>query len=112
MDFDKWVYKYHPKASEDLKEQLRTAYIAGKQGIDRYSAKEALEVLKQVMIDDEPEKPGSYAHSWHCTISMACQDAIKSAPFGDSIDHDWLHRVGNDAASRFMKMCFGVTTKA
>ena len=69
----------------------------------------AFEVIKQAMIDDNPSNPGSYAHSWHCNIAMMCHDAImadrESGP-------EWAHKVGNDAASRFMKLCFDVETKA
>jgi hypothetical protein len=69
--------------------------------------KEAFEIIKQAMVDDEPEKFGSYAHSWHCNIAMTCFDVLSS--FG--IDPDHAYRLGNDTASRFMKLCFGVTTK-
>ena len=70
--------------------------------------KEAFEVIKQAMVDDDPSKPGSYAHTWHCNIAMMCYDAIR----GFGIDSDHAHKIGNDAASRFMKLCFGVNTKA
>ena len=67
---------------------------------------EAFETIKQAMIDDEPSKPGSYAHSWHCNIAMMCYDAMLECP-GDGHDH---HAIANDAASRFMKLCFDVET--
>ncbi len=71
---------------------------------------EAFAVIKQAMIDDNPSEQGSYAHSWHCNIAMMCHDAmfdanIACAPFR-------RHKVANDAASRFMKLCFDVETKA
>ena len=75
--------------------------------------KEAMDVLKQAMIDDTPEDKGSYAHSWHCNIAMSCYDAMhdsKHQALSES-SHDWRHKVANDAASRFMKLCFDVTTK-
>lgn len=75
---------------------------------DSDKVKKAFEIIKQAMIDDEPEKPGSYAHSWHCNIAMCCYDAIMS----DGISNEYAHMVGNDAASRFMQLCFGVKTKA
>ena len=65
---------------------------------------EAFEVIKQAMIDDDPSKPGSYAHSWHCNIAMMCYDAIIDEYKGDAIDHSRIHRVSNEAASRFMVM--------
>lgn len=81
--------------------------------------KEAFEVIKQAMADDNPSKPGSYAHTWHCNIAMMCYDAIRSeeentpgAKADDTQAHLYAHRVGNDAATRFMKLCFGVDTKA
>ena len=76
--------------------------------MDSEKVKEAFETIRQAMVDDEPEKPGSYAHSWHCNVAMMCYDAIR----GFGIDADHAHRIGNDAASRFMKLCFGVNTKA
>lgn len=72
--------------------------------------KEAFETIKQAMIDDNPAAQGGFAHSWHCNIAMMCHDAIKDERHepGD----DWAYCVGNDAASRFMKLCFDVETKA
>ena len=69
---------------------------------------EAFEVIRQAMIDDDPSKPGSYAHSWHCNIAMCCYDAI----VGVDVSHEYAHMAGNAAATRFMKMCFNVETKA
>ena len=72
----------------------------------------ALAVIRQAMIDDGPSELGSYAHAWHCNIAMMVTDAINTAKLElkhemQSID---AHAVGNDAASRFMKLCFGVET--
>ena len=71
---------------------------------------EAFEVIKQAMKDDNPSEAGSYAHSWHCNIAMMCYDAISEAECNikrqcDGIDEN---KVANDAASRFMKLCFPV----
>ena len=63
--------------------------------------KEAFDTIKQAM-DDDP----SYAHSWHCNIAMSVYDECTT-----DISHDDAHRIGNDAASRFMQLCFGVETK-
>ncbi len=78
---------------------------------------EAFNVIKKAMEDDSPSEQGSYAHSWHCNIAMMCYDAIKSHDVtlfdydsAEMSDNDALE-VGNDAASRFMKLCFGVETK-
>ena len=73
----------------------------------------AMNVLKQAMIDDVPEDKGSYAHAWHCNIAMAFSDAMRDAkPQALSQDgHAWRHKVANDAASRFMKLCFDVKTE-
>lgn len=68
----------------------------------------AFNIIKQAMIDDDPSKNGSYAHTWHCNIAMMCYDAILAE---DSLNHDLALKVGNDAASRFMKLCFDVETK-
>ena len=72
----------------------------------------AMDVIKQAMIDDKPSEPGSYAHSWHCNVAMMCYDAIHAADIVDENCMDEIHAVSNDAASRFMKICFDVETKA
>ena len=73
--------------------------------------KEAFETIKQAMIDDNPGEQGGYAHSWHCNIAMMCADAIYD-DYTEALTRDDAHRIGNDAASRFMKLCFDVETKA
>ena len=82
--------------------------------MDELKVGQAFELIKQAMIDDEPEKPGSYAHSWHCNIAMSCFDAakadVKDKPLHYMTDEQW-HRIANDAASRFMRLCFGVQTR-
>lgn len=55
--------------------------------------KTACETLAKAIRDDS-----SYAWSWHCNIAMAAQD--------EGVEH----ATANRAASRFMKMCFGVDT--
>lgn len=64
----------------------------------------AIKVLTDAMQDT---CAGSYAHSWHCNIAMMCHDAILA--HDDQVD--FAHKVGNDAASRFMRLLFGVETK-
>ena len=74
---------------------------------------EAFEVIKQAMKDDNPSEAGSYAHAWHCNIAEMCEDAIFDAELELKCESDWIdaHKVGNDAASRFMKLCFDVETR-
>lgn len=78
------------------------------------TVREAMSVLKHEMINDNPSEKGSLAHSWHDNIAMACFDAMKEAELNrshvrpESLNH---HAIANDAASRFMKLCFGVETK-
>jgi len=67
------------------------------------SVKKEMDTLKKAMIDD-PE----YAYSWHANIAMMCHDAIKEELNKKSVID--AHSVGNDAASRFMKICFDVET--
>jgi len=74
---------------------------------DQKSFEKAFNVIKQAMMDDEPSKPGSIAHGWHCNIAMACYDAMLQTE-GDGHEH---HKIANNAASRFMKLCFDVETK-
>jgi hypothetical protein len=73
---------------------------------------EAMAVIKKAMIDDGPSELGSYAHGWHCNIAMACYDAIRvgELPIDEKIQHNYAHAISQDAASRFMKLCFDVET--
>ena len=68
---------------------------------------QAMETLKKHMVDTEP---GSYAHGWHCDITMMVSDAIREE-FGEMGVYVTSRKISNDAASRFMKLCFGVETK-
>lgn len=68
----------------------------------------AFNIIKQEMVEDNPEKIGSYAHSWHCNIAMSFYDEMRSHDI--NISHDLLHKICNNAASRFMRLLFGVNT--
>jgi hypothetical protein len=70
---------------------------------------EAMAVIKKAMVDDGPSELGSYAHGWHCNIAMACYDAMSDQATAHLGDNECL-RISNDAASRFMKLCFDVET--
>jgi hypothetical protein len=67
----------------------------------------AFNVIKQAMIDDDPSKPGSYAHTWHCNLAMSFYDAMDDNCIDEHVKHVWA----DDGASRFMKLCFDVETK-
>jgi len=69
------------------------------------TVQKAMEVIKAEMIKEGGE-PGSLAHSWHCNIAMSVYDECTT-----DISHEDAHRIGNDAATRFMKLCFDVETK-
>jgi hypothetical protein len=72
----------------------------------------AFETIKQAMIDDNPSGR-NYAYSWHCNIAMMCHDAIEDGRLSETESKSMCaHTVANDAASRFMKLCFDVETKA
>jgi len=74
-----------------------------------YGIENAFDVIKEAMEKDSPSEKGSYAHSWHCNIAMMVYDSIMDeAKF---TNRELAHKIGNDAASRFMKLCFGVETK-
>jgi len=79
-------------------------------GVELSSVQDAINFMREEMIKDNSEAKGSYAHSWHCNIAMMCFDAIgKELP---DLDFETSHKIGNDAATRFMKLCFDVDTKA
>jgi len=80
--------------------------------MNKVTVKQAMDVIKQAMIDDNPSKKGSYAHSWHCYIATMCCDAIEDAESDLKNYYEGINNyaVANDAASRVMKLCFGVET--
>ena len=67
----------------------------------------AMSALKQAMRDDP-----DYAHGWHCNIAMACYDSMSKGTEerDDSESYKNRRRDSNEAASRFMKLCFDVVT--
>lgn len=60
----------------------------------KHTVKDAMETLTQAF-EDDPD----YAHTWHCNIACSVMDS--------GVDHE----KSNEAASRFMKLAFGVETK-
>ena len=78
---------------------------------DQEKVAEAFQIIKQAMIDDEPSEEGSFAHSWHCNIAMSYYDAMSDDATAH-LGHEECHRIANDGASRFMKLCFDVETSA
>jgi hypothetical protein len=69
---------------------------------------QAMKVITEAMQDVEH---GSYSHAWHCNIAMACQDAILSGVTSTKVSALSANKIGNEAASRFMKTLFDVKTK-
>ena len=78
--------------------------------ISQDETRKAFDTIKQAMIEDNPSVQGSYAHSWHCNIAMACADSIHQDE-SEALSWEDAHRIGNEAASRFMKICFDVEAK-
>lgn len=100
------------------KEEVDKAYVdtwaaAKANYVAKANHQEAFEVIKQAMKDDNPSEAGSYAHVWHCNIAMMCYDAISEAECNIKRESDGIdaHKVGNDAASRFMRLFFDVETR-
>lgn len=83
-----------------------------KEPYDQEEVKKAFETIKAAMKADCPEEQGSYAHSWHCNIAMMCADSIDEYIEHHDLSSSDSKKIGNDAASRFMKLCFEVDTKA
>lgn len=61
--------------------------------MSKITTKEAFAVLAEALKEDN-----NFAHGWHCNIAMSCYDAGAT------------HKVANEGASRFMKLCFDVDT--
>jgi len=71
----------------------------------------AMRTLNKAMRSDSIV-PGSYANAWHCNIAMMCYEALRNHQDSSFILTDVdAKAIGNEAASRFMKLCFGVVTK-
>jgi hypothetical protein len=89
--------------SEQITENAKNKHIS-----------DAFKVLKQAIQEDVEE--GSLAHGWHCNIKMMCYDAIlaNKLVIACDIDSDSAHyealNIGDDAAARFMKICFDAKT--
>jgi len=66
------------------------------------TVKYAMDTIRHQLKDDD-----SYAHSWHCNLAMMYYDAARS---DSDVSHQDAHRVGNDAATRFMQLCFNKHT--
>lgn len=62
-------------------------------------------ILKEAMQNDP-----NYAHGWHCNIAMSCYDEIMDSTL-DTFKHEDVMKAVNNAASRFMKLCFDAETK-
>lgn len=81
--------------------------------MDNENVKKAMNVITQAMFDDNPNKKGSYAHSWHSCIANMCWDAIEDAELEVNNSSEGInsYAVANDAASRFMNLFFGIDAK-
>ena len=67
---------------------------------------QAMNRLKQAM-KDEPD----YAYGWHANIATSCLDAIKDTKERLPLDsYSDYHVASNEAASRFMRICFDAET--
>lgn len=80
---------------------VRLAEAFAKKLVEHTSIEATVNSLTQAMIAD----PG-YAYAWHANIAMSCYDSL------DDMCHSDAHRISNEAASRFMKLCFNVETSA
>ena len=67
------------------------------------SVEQAMNVLRESIHNDL-----EYAHSWYSNIEMMCYDAIKCSEITVTLGSDDLDtiRTSQDAAKRFMKLCF------
>ncbi|MFK5893177.1 MAG: hypothetical protein QM504_08160 [Pseudomonadota bacterium] len=70
------------------------------------STQKAFKVIEEEM-RNSVGKDG-LAHTWHCNIACIYIDAAKE----ELIDTDIAVAIANDAATKFMKACFDVDTKA
>jgi hypothetical protein len=94
IDMDDAIIRIARLFKESLHEKGRTMS----------DAKECITGLK-LALGTDPD----YAQGWHDNIAMCCYDAMRSE-YGEKLDHKAAHRLANDGAARFMKLCFGINT--
>lgn len=67
---------------------------------------DAIDILKKAFKDDP-----RLEYKWHCNIAMACYDSIDLKIINAvGLAHNDAHKIGNEAASRFMKLAFDIVT--
>jgi len=103
-------YRQMLEREQSVVDQLNATLGIAPKEISESEVSKAFKVIQKAM-HDEGVEPGSYAHAWHCNVAMMCSDAIHQADIVDDNCMDEIHAVCNDAASRFMKICFDVETK-
>ena len=79
------------------------------QEYDSGEVRRAFNVIKAEMCRDNHDTVNSWASAWHCNIAMMCYDAILASN-KNQLGHETALEIGNDAASRFMQLCFDVKT--
>ena len=62
--------------------------------------KDAVDTLKKAFKEDS-----NFAYAWHCNLAMCFYDSMDEGKREDK------HKISNNAASNFMKLCFDVETK-
>ena len=78
--------------------------------MNRVATAEALKVITQAIIDEGPMKPDSYGQIWHGCIMRCCRDAMQSDIEFNSLTLEDATRIGNEAATIFMRKMFDVDT--
>jgi hypothetical protein len=84
-------------------EQLRAEFEDRAPAVADVTIGQAMRRLKQAM-KDEPD----CAYGFHSNIAMMCYDSIREA--AENVPHEQALLIGNDAASRFMKIAFDAKT--
>lgn len=72
-------------------------------GPDQPKTSMAFSIIKSTM-----QKDYGYAWGWHCNVAMASYDAMRKQ--NPHMHNELAHQVSNDAAARFMRICFDVDT--
>jgi len=93
-----------------MQDQIEGALLAEADFNNGLQIETAMNMIIDVMLN-EKEGKGSYAHSWHDNIAMACYDAMCRDNYSNSrLSKKQKRAIANDAATSFMKACFNVTT--
>jgi hypothetical protein len=94
-----------------MQTQIEGALLDEIQTLQDIQIENGMMLLRDIMLNEEYKK-GCYASAWHDNIAMACYDAMcRDNVCNSRVSKNNKRKIANEAATEFMKLCFGVDTK-